>query len=897
MSTTVPVDAAEPLLEQCSPGLVPELRSYLSRHRLEVESMVRTAGREAGVPASRRYAKVFDGLLGSLFHATAATMSKRGNWRPVSLAAIGSFGRGALALHSDLDVRLLCKDMDGSRAVAESLLYPLWDAGLSIGHQVVTTSELIELARGDLPTATGLLDWRLIAGDPTSSQELLSRAFEGLFGTGNIRQFLERLESRAVERSGRYGGSVFLLEPDVKHGLGGLRDLDVAHWAARARWRVNDLSELVRIGVLVSREWQQIEAANHMFFRVRNLLHVYAGRRSDRLSFDRQEALAQDLGYGGGGPAVERFMSEYYRHARTISQARDMIMARAAPPSKRRPTERLIGRGLKLTNECVSLEDPGALETDPSLALRLYDEAVRRDLPVYSFARDAVARAVSSLGFCEKLRGSQEAAKLFVKLCQVAQRTRTKSGSVVQELHDVGLLVAMVPEFSPVVGRVHHDLYHVYTVDAHSVAAVDRLCQLCRGELAAEFGIASRLAAEIARPQVLFFATLLHDVGKDIGGKNHSERGHEMARSILERLGVLEPDIREVQHLILKHLRMYHVATRRDIDDPKTVEEFSKEVHGAEGLRELYLLTVADVSTTSPTAMTSWKARMLDELYVAANRCLSEGPLASASAERLEEVRQSVRAMCPERGEREFLDHFLAAMPERYLYANEEGEILRHSRFARQAQEKQLSVTVMTDDDPYVELGFIADDRPGLLAMITATLAAARLKVVGAQIYSWKDNYGRTRVLDLFWVRGGTSAENVHKLVPRLERDFGKLLGEQLAPRDLVMGKKAPSSWSERPAPKVATEVGVDNRGASQHTLIEVTTRDRLGLLFCIANTLQEAGLTIALAKINTEGNRVADVFYVSDVSGEKLLDPERIETLKKNIVTAIEQLEIEGFT
>jgi [protein-PII] uridylyltransferase len=341
---------------------------------------------------------------------------------------------------------------------------------------------------------------------------------------------------------------------------------------------------------------------------------------------------------------------------------------------------------------------------------------------------------------------------------------------------------------------------------------------------------------------------------------------------------------------------MYHVATRRDIDDPKTVEEFSREVHGAEGLRELYLLTVADVSTTSPTAMTSWKARMLDELYVAANRCLSEGVVASSS-DRLEEVRQSVRAMCPERGEREFLDHFLAAMPERYLYANEQGEILRHSRFARQAQEKQLSVTVMTDDEPYVELGFIADDRPGLLAMITATLAAARLKVVGAQVYSWRDNYGRTRALDLFWVRGGTSAENVHKIVPRLERDFAKLIGGEHAPRDLVMGKKAPSSWSERPAPRVETEINVDNRGASQHTLIEVTTRDRLGLLFCIANALQEAGLTIALAKINTEGNRVADVFYVSEVSGEKLTDIVRCEALKKSIVQAIEQLEVEGFT
>jgi [protein-PII] uridylyltransferase len=221
------------------------------------------------------------------------------------------------------------------------------------------------------------------------------------------------------------------------------------------------------------------------------------------------------------------------------------------------------------------------------LALRLYDEAVRRDLPVYEFARDTVARAASLPSFGEKLRQSPEAAKLFVRLLTTAQRSKQKGGSILHELHEVGLLVAMLPEFSPVVGRVHHDVYHVYTVDAHSVAAVDHLRALTRGDLAEKFPLASRLAAEVARPDVLYFATLLHDVGMDIGGKNHSERGFEMARTILDRLGLDPADIAEVQHLVLKHLRMYHVATRRDIDDPATLDAFCQEVHGREGLREL----------------------------------------------------------------------------------------------------------------------------------------------------------------------------------------------------------------------------------------------------------------------------------------------------------------------
>ncbi|HWZ91453.1 MAG TPA: [protein-PII] uridylyltransferase, partial [Polyangiaceae bacterium] len=328
------------MLERTAPGLVEELKTYLVRHRVAVESMIRPGGLEAGLDAAARYAKAFDGLLCSLFKAAESTMVKAGTWQTVGLAAVGSYGRNELGFHSDLDVRLISTlKPEKVRPIAEALLYPLWDAGLSIGHQVVTGSDMLDLAKHDLPTATTLLDWRVLTGDRVSSEKMLTRAFEGIFGIGNIKKFLDRLEVKANERSERFGGSVYLLEPDVKHGIGGLRDLDLAHWAARARWRVGDLAELVRIGVLLQREWQQIEAARALLWRVRNLLHLSAGRRSDRLSFDRQESLAVDLGYGAGGPGVEAFMSDYYQKARVIAQARELVLARAAPPPKRRPRE------------------------------------------------------------------------------------------------------------------------------------------------------------------------------------------------------------------------------------------------------------------------------------------------------------------------------------------------------------------------------------------------------------------------------------------------------------------------------------------------------------------------------------------------------------------------------
>jgi [protein-PII] uridylyltransferase len=886
------VPASVPTLDRRSPTLASELKTYVVRHRGQIETLVRSAGPEAGLPAAVRYSKVIDGLLCALFRALETSMSADGTWQPVGLAAVGSYGREELAFHSDLDVRLISSaKVEKVRPVAEALLYPLWDAGLSIGHQVVTPNEVIELAQTDLPTATTLLDWRLVAGDRAVSDKLVDRAAEGLFGIGNISKFLERLAKRVTDRSERYGGSVYLLEPDVKNGIGGLRDIDVACWAVRARFHVKTLKELVRIGVLLAREWQEIEEAMSLLWRVRNLLHLSAGRRSDRLSFDRQEQLAKDLGYGPGGAGVEKFMSEYYRNARVIARTRELILQRAEPPPKRKPRERSLGNGLKLTNDQVSVEDPAALEHDPALALRLYEEAVKRDLPVYGFARDAIARALATPTFAERLRASDEASRLFVRLCTTVQRTKLRGGSVLQELHDVGLLVAMVPEFSPVVGRVHHDVYHTYTVDVHSVAVVDHLRALVRGELAIEHPLASRLAAEISRSTALFFAALLHDIGKDEGGKLHSERGAGMARSVLTRLGVAETDIREAEHLVLKHLRMYHVATRRDIDDPETLAAFGDEVHGREGLRELYLLTICDVSMTSMGALTSWKARVFEQLYLATDALLSSDR-AQQGEERLNEVREAVRALCPERGERVFLDHYLGAMPERYLYGNASEDIVRHSRFARAAQMQQVNVTIMTVAAPYVELGFVADDRPGLLAMITATLAAARIKILSAQVHNWVDTFGRTRALDLFWVRGGQSPETVQTAVPRLQRDFERLLSQELTPAELVTGGNRRSTWSDRPMPAIITDVHVDNRVAQNHTVIEVTTRDQAGLLFWLSHTLQMLGLQIALAKINTEGNQVADVFYVTDDKGAKVTDPDRIEGIKARLSNTIAHLE-----
>jgi [protein-PII] uridylyltransferase len=913
------------------PVIVADLRERLAARRAELERRIPAPGHEVpldacGLALGHANARALDELLRALY--PAVDTGKPG----MALGGVGSYGRGAVALHSDLDVRLLAQDERRARLAAEALLYPLWDMGVAIGHQVVAIGSLVDAARTDLPTATSLLDFRHVAGDASLVEALRQKAASGIFAQFELPRFMRRLEDEVASRHERFGGSVYLLEPDVKHGPGGLRDLDVARWAALARYGVGELDALVRVGALVAREAAEIAQAAEMLWRIRNLLHAHAGRRSDRFTFDEQEAIAALLGFGAGGEAVERLMSAYYRAAGTISRARDMIVARATPHlGRRKPHIEDVGHGVRIFEGAVTLADTERLPADPALAMRVVAVAVERGLPLLPYARDVLARAAADPAFAAHLRASPEAARRFVELVTTARETKLRGGSVLRELSDLGLLLAVIPEFSPVVGRVHHDVYHVYTVDVHSVAAVDRLAALVRGDLAAEFPLASRLAAEITRPAMLFFATLLHDVGKAIGGRDHSQRGAEMARVILARLGLSPDDVDEACHLIQKHLVMYHVATKRDLDDPGAIRDFSREVHGREGLRDLYLLTVADLSTTSPTSMTSWKSRMLGELYLMTDAALGgssdgDGRLARARGDVERELSAKHAGDEAERRRAlEFLGGYLASMPERYLLANAPAAVAAHAELAREHDARiqsggagaaaPVSVGLVPSRHPEAaaEICVVAADRPGLLAAITAALSASRLEVHGAQIHSRVVQNPRrldpkaggrsadgpppvagggqvVQAVDLFWVRDrGDGVDGVARAVPKLVRDINAIVSAQLDATE-VARRRGASTLRERGAPGVRTQVAIDDRASPSHTVIEVTTRDRPGLLFSIADALYRLGLSIAVAKINTEGLRVADVFYVTEASGAKVAPGARAAQVRDRLVASLDE-------
>ena len=882
-----------PLLPSLAPSLMPEVRTYLSRHHAELEKLFDEPGR-AGLTLSTRRSKVLDGMLLCLFQAARAVLN-RGIGGPV-LAAVGGYGRQLVGWKSDVDVRLLTTGPANElQSLAETFLHPLWDAGLSVGHQVVGEDEVLELARHDLPTTTSLLDWRHLDGDASTSERFVSRARRELFSATELPKLLQRFEEEAVARHERCGGSVYLLEPDVKQGEGGLRDLDVALWAARARWGTSRWEDLARLGALTTAEAEALARAAELLWTVRNHLHRRAGRRSDRLTFAMQEQLARALGYApvsvdddALGPYVEAFMSDYYRQARTISRLREQLLARAQPRRRGKAQKGVdLGDGLRSIEGQVGLTDETQLTGRPALALRLYAKAIERREPVHPLSRDAVARATQSESFRDALRSCRESIALFLEL--LVSLDSGPFRSVLGALHEVGLLAAMIPEFSPVIGRVHHDVYHVYTVDIHSIAAVDRLRALLRGELEEAHPLASRVAKEMTQPKVALLATLLHDIGKVIGGKDHARRGAVMSRTILERLGLAEVEIEAVCYLVDRHLAMYHVAMRRDFEDPATVAEFAREARDPTMLRALYLLTVADLSTTSPTAMTSWKARMLDDLFLATEAHFSGAHAARRSAR----VREEARARF---GASPFLDAFLDSMPERYLLAHEAEIIVAHARAAEAGLGERVAVSLLPSKSAEMaELCVVGADRPGFLAAVTAAVSANGLEVHKAEIHSRPLPDGNVQAFDLLWVRHTSmGAEGVANVLAKLRDDLRAILADELVAEELL-SRRGWSSWRERPTPAVETKVTIDARTSPKYAVIEVLTRDRPGLLFTLAQTLHELGLSIALAKIATEGTRATDVFYVTEDDGSKPTDDLRRARIRDRILDALVQPGTEG--
>ncbi|WP_257446085.1 [protein-PII] uridylyltransferase [Archangium lipolyticum] len=857
-------------------------RDYFRDALVRVEAFHRDGA--AGLSTCRLLSAATDRLIHGLFTEIAAELHAPPD---LALVALGSYGRRELSPHSDLDLLLLRGPGVSEEAVAPlARAFPtlLWDLKRAVGWSARAPEECLRAAEADHTVRTALLDSRFLTGDATVfslfSEDVLPEILT-LHADAYIQDKVQELRSRRE----RYGDSVFLLEPNLKQGDGGLRDLETALWIARVRFRTRGLTGLLQQSILPGSQVTRLKAARDFLLRIRHHLHFLRARKEDRLTFDLQEEVARFLGYQQGPVLpVEAFMRDYYLAANAIRQTADALISRCEELSTGRklslPSERRIG-AFKVFRGKLTLSDPSLFTREPASILDFFRTAEEHGLPLYSWARAQVAQALPAL---EAARATPAVSAAFKALFS---RPGTR-GELLFELHDAGVLGAVVPEFGRVTAHHQHDLYHVYTVDVHTLFAVRRLYALRAGDLVEQEPELSREMRDLKDPLPLYLGMLLHDAGKGMGG-NHSEKGRLLMVALGERLG-LSPRQREVAEFLVKdHLAMSHTAQRRDLSDPALIADFARQVGDVEKLTCLYLLTWADISSVGPRMWTGWKAQLLRELYDKARAHLV-GTAALSGSSPSERVREHFHARWARVSGEPRARELGQVLPERYFLGTDPARATLHERLLACARRRPLAAALRHHPEAgYSELSLAARDRPGLLSLLAGVLSAHRIDILSARIVSTSDGLA----LDVFDVRPphGLLLERSRWRMART--DLLRVLTGQASIED-VLRRRRSGSLLQRPLPPVAPKVTVDNRASRDFTVVDVVTQDRVGLLHAISSALTRTGAQIAVAKVATEAHRAMDSFYVTR-QGAKVEGAPGEAALVAAITEALESLEREG--
>jgi [protein-PII] uridylyltransferase len=863
---------------------------------------------QTGLALAERLSEDVESIVGRLlnFH-----LARAGRWTSSGIAvlATGGFGRRELAPYSDLDLLFLCaKAPDGAvEELAHAILVPLWDAKLDAGHAVRSVADALALPAADLAAATALLDARFLTGDRDLADRFLA-SYQTRVAKASADSFVARLRSEQHSRHSRFGDTIFMLEPDLKNGPGGIRDLCVGRWAAQVRFKTADPRKLHTMGEMSARQAEAMEGAREWLLRVRMAVHLAAGRRQEQLRFDLQESIAPlfhpNAKPGPGErrpavfPAVEALMHEFQRHARTVSRETERLLLRVCQDRKRQPTVQTMrihkaGKGdpsFHIADGALEVKKHIIFETKPSEMIRLFELSIESNKPVGWRTADLVAEHAVTQGAA--LRDDPEAARAFLRI--LADTRDAGAPSRLEQMHDLGLISALIPEWEPLVGRVQHDLYHVYTVDQHSLYAVVTLKAIARGEMAADYPQVSAEFPAVTRRLALFVAVLLHDVGKPLGSP-HDEKGAVLSERIATRLGLIPVDVRLVEFLVREHLFMSHTSQRRDLEDVSLLGHFAKGCENEEKLRQLFLLTFCDLASTGPKTMTHWKSELLAELFERTLKFMRRGAdlLQAERAELVQDRQRQAAALLASDVEDAALADVFAGLPDRYFTENEADRIAAHMRLSLARTGPCAIQVTHSPRGTSSELVLAAKDVPGLLARVAGVFFANRIDILDAAIYSREAVTGRDHgeALDVFRIRKEPDgAVTDERRIASIQADLEAVLAGRVTVEALVGRRPAGPSLIDRPKPEVPpTEVRVDNEISAQFTVLDVFTEDKPGVLFTITRTLAENGLDIHRSRVGVAGDRVADIFYVRDIAtGGKISDPARLNALADALKKAL---------
>ncbi|MBL4613680.1 MAG: [protein-PII] uridylyltransferase [Magnetovibrio sp.] len=848
------------------------------------------AGEVSGANTLRAGAYLLDQLIRTLHEFTITHVYDMAD-EHMSLIATGGYGRAEISPHSDLDLMFLLphKTVDNINDAVEWMLYMLWDMGLKVGHATRSVDEAIKMAKSDITISTSLLEARWISGDHALFQVFEDR-FEHDVIKGQGAQFVKaKLEERDI-RHERMGDSRYVLEPNIKDGKGGLRDLQTLFWIAKFLYRVSEISELVKKGVLHKADALRFNKAQKFLWTVRAHLHYIAGRPDETISFDVQTDLASRMGYSDreGVSAVERFMKHYFLVAKDVGDLTRVICAvlenqhakksRITFPSFNFRRRKIPG--FKVEGGRLTIEHDEVFKEDPINLLRLFHEAEKYDLDIHPEALRLVQRNLKRIG--KKMQKDPRANALFMDML-----TSTKGPKrPLMRLNESGVLGRFVPDFGRVVAQMQYDMYHVYTVDEHTIRAIDILWRIEQGTLASDHPLSTEVIKDVQSRRVLYVAVLLHDIAKGRGG-DHSVVGAEVAQILCPRFGLNEWETQTVSWLVLRHLDMNRNAYKRDLDDPKTIKDFVELVQSPERLRLLLILTVADTRAVGPNVWNGWKASLLRELYYGAQELMTGGLPIQRREARANRVRKKLIDQL-DHWPTEDVDWFLALGHANYFLSYAAEDLAHHGEIVRDAHANKTQLVLETravENMDVTEVLIHTLDHPGLFASIAGAMSLSGANIVDAKITTM----GNGMALDTFWVQDveGHAISGTEKLI-RLKKRIEDALTGRLRPERELAAERSRQMPSRTHVFEVPPRVLVNNDASQSATVIEVNGRNRQGFLHDVTRALTDFGVRVTSAHISTYGERVVDVFYVRDVFGLKLDAPPKIKALRKVLLNAI---------
>ncbi|MCB1748168.1 MAG: [protein-PII] uridylyltransferase [Gammaproteobacteria bacterium] len=804
-----------------------------------------------------------------------------------ALVAVGGFGRGELHPGSDIDIAVIlaAEPTADERHRLERWLTFLWDTGLEIGHSVRTAEECATQARDDLTIVTNLMETRLLAGNPAPLAEMQRLTAPARMWSAP--EFFAAKLAEQAQRAARFGDAAGQLEPNVKDGPGGLRDVQTIAWVANRHFGGGDLEGLRRHGFLTAQEFAVLDEARRFMWQVRMALHLVAGRRVDRLLFEHQREVAGLLGYAGeGNTAIERFMRDYYRTTRELAALCEMLLGlfrQAVLEPAQAAETRTLNRRFQVCNGAIEARHPGIFRHRPQALLELF--LLLQQHPEIEGVRATTIRLVrENLHLIDDdFRGDIRSRSLFLEILRQPRRL----GDELSRMHRYGVLAAYLPVFAHITGRMQFDLFHAYTVDEHTLRLVRNLR---RFSYPLEPDDQPRLCREalerIPKLELLYIAGLFHDIAKGRGG-DHSELGAEDAVRFCSDHGFGHFDTHVVAWLVRNHLLMSATAQRKDIYDPAVIAEFARQVGDQVHLDYLYLLTVADIRATNPELWTSWKASLLGELYAATRSLLHKRPgSAPARAERLAALREEARALIAQRQlhlSSNRLERLWNGLGEDYFLRHRAEEIAWHAEHVLPAAETDLPVVAVRHvaERGCLAIFVYARDAARWFALTTATLDALQLDIQDARVLTTADGY----TLDTYTAlerEGGHDAGAPARLEDLRARLRHALVhGESpAAPRAAGLRRK---TRHFRVEPQVSFF-----RDEHRRSVMEVIAADRPGLLADVGDALAHHDVSLIDARIATFGERVEDYFYISDHAGRPFTDADGQERLRARLLETL---------